>query len=86
MGDRFVPWREVRRVIAYKRDTYVGDCLCLAIVGAGGQPIEINEGSPGWEMAGKGIEEFVPGSMPRAKWTVALIAASPGAPVSIYPA
>ena len=85
IGGEWVAWRGVRRLEAYKRDIYVGDSLCLAILGASGRVFEINEKSPGWEQAGDAIEHFLPGSLPRAEWTLRLMAARPGVSVAIYP-
>lgn len=73
------------RLDAYKRDVYVGDFLCLAIVVVGGRVFEINEESPGWKEAGDAIERFLPASLPHAEWTLRLIAASPGESMTIYP-
>jgi hypothetical protein len=83
-GER-VMWRDVRRLDAYKRDIYVGDFLCLAILTDGGRVFEINEESPGWKEASDAIEQFLPGSLPYTEWTLRLIAASPAKSVAIYP-
>ncbi len=85
IGGDFLAWSEVRRLAAYKRDAYVGDVLCLAILGPGDRVFEITEASPGWEAAGDAIERFLPGSLAHAEWMVRLIAASPGQSVAIYP-
>jgi hypothetical protein len=85
IGGERVAWSDVRRLDAYKRDIYVGDFLCLAILAAGGRVFEINEESPGWKEAGDAIERFLPGSLPRAEWTLRLLAANPGESVAIYP-
>jgi hypothetical protein len=85
IGDSLLVWSEMRRLEAYKRDAYIGDCLCVAILGSGDRPVEITESSPGWAAAGDAIERFLPGSMPHAEWTVRLIAATPGESVAIYP-
>ncbi len=85
IGGDFLAWSEVRRLAAYKRDAYVGDVLCLAILGPGDRVFEITEASPGWEAAGDAIERFLPGSMAHAEWMVRLIAATPGQSVAIYP-
>jgi hypothetical protein len=82
-GDR-VAWSDVRRLDAYKRDIYVGDFLCLAILSSSGRVFEINEASPGWMEAGDAIERFLPGSLPHAEWTLRLMAAHPGESVAIY--
>lgn len=85
IGGERVAWSDVRRLDAYKRDIYVGDSLCLAILGSNGRVFEINEASPGWKEAGEAIERFLPGSLPHAQWTLRLIAANPGESVAIYP-
>jgi len=86
IGAERVAWSDVRRLDAYKRDIYSGDLFCLAIlVAAGGRLFEINEESPGWKEAGDAIERYLPGSLPRAEWTLRLIAANPGECVAIYP-
>lgn len=83
-GER-VAWRDVRRLDACKRDVYIGDLLCLAILAAGGRAFEITEESPGWNEIAEAIERFLPDSLPRAEWTVRLIAANAGQSVAIYP-
>lgn len=86
IGGVQVAWRDMRRLHVYKRDIYVGDLLCLAILAAEDRVFEISEESPGWTEAGDAIERFLPGSLPRAEWTLRLIAAKPGGSVAIYPA
>jgi hypothetical protein len=85
VGDSLVAWSEIRRLEAYKRDAYIGDCLCVAILGSADRVVEITESSPGWEAAGDAIERFLPGSMPHAEWMMRLIGAGPGESVAIYP-
>lgn len=84
IGGTRVAWRDVRRLVAYKRDIYVGDFLCLTIRAAGGRVFEINEESPGWQEVGDVIEQFLPGSLPYTEWTLQLFAANPGQSVVIY--
>ena len=86
IGGHSIAWREVRGLEAFKRDAYVGDCLCLAILGADGRVFEISEASPGWAEAGAAIERYLAGSMAHAQWMLRLIAAEPGQSVAIYPA
>jgi hypothetical protein len=85
IGGERVAWSDVRRLDACKRDIFVGDLLCLAILANGGRVFEINEESPGWKEAGDAIERFLPGSLPHAEWTLRLIAANPAESVPIYP-
>lgn len=85
IGGERIAWSDVRRLHAFKRDIYVGDLLCLAILAADGRVFEINEESPGWKEAGDAIERFLPDSLPHAEWTLRLIAANAGESVAIYP-
>jgi hypothetical protein len=85
IGPHAIAWSEVRRLQAYKRDAYIGDCLCLAILGVGDRVVEINESSPGWEEAGDAIEQYLPGSLAHAEWMLRLIASPPGESVAVYP-
>jgi hypothetical protein len=85
IGEERVLWNDLCRLDAYKRDIYVGDFLCLVILASSGRVFEINEESPGWKEAGDAIERFLPDSLPRAEWTLRLIAAGPGGSVAIYP-
>lgn len=78
-------WLAVRRVEAFKRDVYVGDCLCLALLDSNGRVFEIDEASPGWAQAGDAIERHMPGSVPRTEWMLRLLAADPGQSVAIHP-
>ena len=84
IGTHRVLWSEVHRLYAFKRDIFVGDCICLAILAADDRLFEINETSPGWKEAGNAIERFLPGSLPNAEWTLRLMAVKPGESVEIY--
>jgi hypothetical protein len=86
IGEDWIAWADIRRLDAYKRDAYVGDHLCLAILGAGGQVFEISEASPGWTEAGQAIDRFLPGAVPQAEWMLQLLALPPGQPVMVYSA
>lgn len=86
IGGEQVAWSDVLRMDACKRDIYVGDVLCLAILSTSGQLFEISEKSPGWTEAADAIERFLPGSLPHAEWALRLIAGNPGESVAIYPA
>jgi hypothetical protein len=85
IGGERVAWSDVRHLDAYKRDIYVGDFLCLAILSSSGRVFEINEETPGWKEVGDAIERFLPSSLPHAEWTLRLIAANPGESVAVYP-
>ena len=44
---RAVAWSEVEEIVAFKRDLYTTDCICLALAMPGGT-VEINEEMPGF--------------------------------------
>lgn len=75
VGDVLIAWSDIRRLEAFKRDVYVGESLCIAVLGADGQVVEISEASPGWDAALDAVERFLPGAMARAQWTLRLLAA-----------
>lgn len=85
INDAWVAWRDMQRVDAYKRDIYVGDFLCLAILAADGRVLEIHEASPGWKEAVEAIERRLPDSLPQVEWMVQLVASKPGEAVTIHP-
>lgn len=84
IGRERVAWNDVRRLDAYKRDIYVGDFRCLAILAAGGRVFEITEDTRGFIEVGDAIERHLPGSVPHAEWTLRLITANPGESIAIY--
>jgi hypothetical protein len=86
IGEDHIAWSDMTRLDAYKRDAYIGDHLCLAILSSGGQVFEISEASPGWHEAGQAIERFLPGALPQAEWTLRLLALQPGQSVMVYSA
>ncbi len=52
-------WKDVTTAIAFKRDCYAVDLICIAFVGADGS-LEVNEEMNGW----KGLVEALPGYLP----------------------
>ncbi|MDD2338560.1 MAG: hypothetical protein PHD01_18545 [Geobacteraceae bacterium] len=78
-------WSDIRRLYVYKRDIYVGNLLCLAILATEDRLFEINEESPGWKEVADAIEHFLPGSLSHTEWELRLISTNPSDPVVIYP-
>ena len=60
-------WQEIATIIAFKRDCFALDLICLAI-GNATSATEINEGDAGWEEFIQTLERRLPGSSPRETW------------------
>jgi hypothetical protein len=57
-----IPWRDIVRVVAFKRDWLTVDCICLAFATADGTTTEVNEEMDGWETLTDGLPTYLPGS------------------------
>jgi len=64
---RVFQWREIKAIVAYKRDCFAYDLLCLAVEDASGV-IEICEQDDGWDDFIKALGTNLPGSVPRENW------------------
>jgi hypothetical protein len=60
-------WREITTVLAYKRDCFAVDLICLAIADAV-TFLEINEEDAGWDAFIRALENNLPGSVPVDTW------------------
>ena len=58
-----VPWDEVLRVTAFKRDLLTVDCICMAIAAQDGTTVEVNEEMLGWEALTAALASHLPGSI-----------------------
>ncbi|MFO0812521.1 MAG: hypothetical protein U0796_04850 [Gemmatales bacterium] len=58
----FVAWSNIVRVVAFKRDLFTVDCICLAFAMADGMTTEVNEEMEGWEALAEALPEYLPGS------------------------
>lgn len=47
-GGSLVPWDQITKIVAFKRDVYAHDLICLLIEQADGSVFEINERALGW--------------------------------------
>jgi hypothetical protein len=65
-GRRFA-WQEITSMIAYKRDLFASDLICLAIE-SNSTAVEIDEEYNGWDAFIKAAEENLPGSVPVETW------------------
>lgn len=60
-------WDAVHTVIAYKRDIYSYDLICLAL-GNDKESIEVNEEMQGWSELVERLPAFLPGTRPLSGW------------------
>ena len=69
-GSVRLPWPEVTRVVAYKRDLFAYDCICLFVARADGTGIELNEEMLGWTDLCKTLPRLLIGCLAFEEWFV----------------
>lgn len=62
-----INWAKIDKVVAYKRDCYGFDLMCLAIGGAE-NAIEITEEMQGWDELLNRAPDFLPGWRSKTDW------------------
>jgi len=60
-------WNEVKAVIAFKRDLYTTDLICLGFLGPDGT-IEVDEEMHGWSQLVEGLPGLLPGTPSLSDW------------------
>ena len=60
-------WHDVRAVLAYKRDVYAVDLICLGFV-TPERTIEVHEDMPGWSQLLEQLPSWLPGVPPVSDW------------------
>jgi hypothetical protein len=60
-------WAEVHEAVAYKRDCYSVDIICIAF-GNGDDGVEINEEMPEWSDIVKALPRYLPGCTSEELW------------------
>src|SRR5215831_16826379 len=60
-------WHDVNAVLAYKRDLYTADLICLGFVTASGT-IEVHEEMRGWSELLERLPSLLPGVPPSSEW------------------
>ncbi len=60
-------WRDVNAVLAYKRDLYTVDLICLGFVAVSGT-IEVHEEMRGWSELLELLPSRLPGVPPSSEW------------------
>lgn len=60
-------WNTVKTILAYKRDVYVCDLICLGFTTSDGT-IEVNEEMQGWSQLVEKLPNVLPGTPPFSDW------------------
>ena len=60
-------WNGVKTVLAYKRDLYATDLICLVFTSPDGT-IEVNEEMQGWSQLVERLPSLSPGTPPLSEW------------------
>ena len=66
--DLRLSWLEVGRVVAYKRDLFAYDRICLFVARVEGEGVELNEEMDGWKAFCEALPEVLPGCKSLAEW------------------
>ena len=67
-ADLRLSWQEIGRVVAYKRDRFAYDRLCLFVARADGSGVELSEEMDGWKAFCGVLPQVLPGCKPSAEW------------------
>lgn len=62
------PWNRISRIVAFKRDLYGSDLICLLVEQADGTVLEVNERMPGWTELVTEIPIRLPSAKPYTVW------------------
>jgi hypothetical protein len=63
-----IPWERISRVVAFKRDLYSHDLLCLLIEHDGKSVTEVSEDMPGFTELARELPQHLPSAKPYAHW------------------
>jgi hypothetical protein len=59
-----IRWSEIERVVAFKRDLFFVDCLCLLFTSPSGTSLELNEEMARWNSLVETLPQHLPGCLP----------------------
>jgi hypothetical protein len=78
-------WDQITRIVAFKRDVYSHDVICLLIETSNKSVLEVNEGMPGWTELVNELPIRLPSARPYSQWftDVAFPAFSPS-PTDVF--
>lgn len=61
-------WNDIQRIMAFKRDVYAHDLVCMLIEKAGAGSLEVNESMHGWTELVNQLPVRLPAAMRFADW------------------
>jgi hypothetical protein len=61
-------WEDVVRVVAFKRDCFTVDCICMSITTLDGTTAEVNEEMEGWSDLTEALPHYLCGSRTVGEW------------------
>lgn len=61
-------WTDVTTVVAYKRDAYIVDLICLGIAINDGTVVEVDEEMNGWNALIEHLPQYLLGCKPKERW------------------
>ena len=67
VGATSLRWNDVKTVLAYKRDLYTTDLICLGFTSPDGT-IEVDEEMQGWSQLVERLPSLLPGTPPMSDW------------------
>jgi hypothetical protein len=67
VGATSLRWNDVKTVLAYKRDLYATDPICLGFISPDGT-IEVDEEMQGWSQLVEKLHSLLPGTPPASDW------------------
>ena len=69
LGDAVVGWETIDRVVAYKRDCYTVDLICLAFIdGDGVVLLDVDESATGYQELVDGMPQYLAGCLSMGEW------------------
>lgn len=67
VGEKVIPWAEIRSIHAFKIDAYVVDQICLLIQTQSG-PLQLSEEDEGFTTLIEQLPEYLPGCESMGEW------------------
>lgn len=61
-------WADISVIEVFKRDMFAYDLICLTIKYEGGEPVEIDEEDPHWDIFVGKLHKRLDGAQPWGKW------------------
>jgi hypothetical protein len=68
VGASRLRWADVHSVVAFKRDLYIVDLMCLAFNSGSAGALEVHEEMRGWQDLVDALPDHLPGSTPFPDW------------------